>query len=173
LRWRPLAARICLDMCVHRAMPRAAVRALAVLMLLSGATAFAAPDYTDLLRDETNYFVVMDKLAAEVPNVSDAPGRVGLLESWTAANDGLCNAGEALLKRNPDILSGGKPPPEFAGCYERCSAVRTNYVAMLTRVGTLIKQYGTNATVAASVKRWQYSLMRRSELANLGEEHHD
>lgn len=141
---------------------------LACLTLLLAAKASAEPDYTDLKRAVTNFFAVMDRLVEEVPKAKDADGAAKVIDSWTTANNCVSDAGEAFLRKNPAIVKESKPPPEFAEYIMRCTTLKTNYVSVAAGVGTLIKQFGTDAKVAAAVSRFQRSMQQLDKLAKLG-----
>ena len=141
---------------------------LACLVLMLASKASTEPDYTDLRRAVTNFFVVMDRLVGEVPKVKDVDGAVKVIDSWATANNGVSDAGEAFLRKNPAIDKELKPPPEFAECIMQCTTLKTNYVSVAAGVGTLIKQFGTDAKVAAAVSRFQRSVQQLDKLAKMG-----
>ena len=116
----------------------------------------------------TNFFAVMDRLVDEVPKAKDADGAAKLIDSWTSANNGVSDAGEAFLGKNPAIFKDLRPPPEFAEYIVRCTKLNTNYVSVTAGIGTLIKQFGPDAKVAAAVSRFQRSVQRLDKLAKLG-----
>ncbi|MGO8835869.1 MAG: hypothetical protein ACLQAH_02140 [Limisphaerales bacterium] len=136
------------------------------LACLVGPKAFAGSDTADLEQAVTNFFTVMDKLVIEVPEAKDAAGTVKVLDSWTGANNGVADAGEDLVRKHPDFAS--KPPPGLVPYFTRCLVLNTNYTPISLRLGTLIKEFHKDPGVAASVTRYQRSLMRLDALTKLG-----
>jgi hypothetical protein len=141
---------------------------LAFLTLLPASKASAEPDYTELRKAVTNFFVVMDRLVDEVPKAKDADAAVKAIDAWATANNGVSDAAEAFLRKNPAIDRDLKPPPEFAECIIRCTTLKTNYVSVAAGVGTLIKQFGTDQKVAVAVSRFQRSVQQLDKLAKMG-----
>jgi hypothetical protein len=144
-------------------------RAFAVVLCaacLAGPKAFAGSDTADLEKAVTNFFTVMDKLVIEVPNAKDAAATVKVLDSWTGANNGVADAGDALVLKHPDFKSN--PPPWLAPYFTRCVMLSTNYAPASLGIGTLIKNFHKEPGVAAAITRYQQSLMRLDELTKLG-----
>ena len=144
-------------------------RAFAVVLCLTcltGPKAFAGSDAAELDKAVTNFFTVMDKLIVEVPPAKDAAGTVKVLDSWTSANNGVADAGEALVSKHPEFKSN--PPPWLVPYFTRCTTLSTNYMPVSAGIGTLIKEFHKDPGVAASVTRYQRSLMRLDELTKLG-----
>jgi hypothetical protein len=146
-----------------------AKKAFAVVLCLAclvGTKAFAGSDTSDLDKAVTNFFAVMDKLVVEVPQVKDAAGTTNVLDSWTGANNGVAEAGEALVRKHPDF--GSNPPSWLVPYFTRCLTHNTNYTQVSMGIGTLIKEFHKDPGVAASITRYQRSLMRLDALTKLG-----
>jgi hypothetical protein len=136
------------------------------LACLAGPKAFGGSETADLEKAVTNFFITMDKLVVEVPNANDAASAVKALDSWTSANNGVVDAGEALVLKHPDFKTN--PPPWLVPYFMRCITLGTNYTPVSLRMGALIKEFHKDPGVAASVTRYQRSLMRLDELTKMG-----
>ena len=151
---------------MHRSTVKRAIALVLCLACLLAPKAFAGSDNADLDKAVTNFFIVMDKLVVEVPKAKDAAETTKAIDFWTSANNGVADAGDALVRKHPDFESN--PPPWLVPYFTRCTTLSTNYTPVTLGIGTLIKEFHKDPGVAASISRFQRSLMRLDVLTKLG-----
>ena len=155
----------------NRWMPRITLFALCTAALWVAAPVHAEADYRGLDMAVTNFFTHLDKLVVEVPRVITVEGAAQALDTWTAANNAVADAGQAIVHANPSFETN--PPPRFTQYFRRCTSLTINYTPVTAGIGKLIRQYRQDPKFAAAVGRHQQSLIRMDGLLKLGVVDHD
>jgi hypothetical protein len=144
------------------AYPMNQIISIAVAFIVLGSASFAAAelDVTELKQAADSFFHALDTIAKELPAVSTATGTARVIQAWTKANEDLAAVFGRFGAQHPEVYSTPNPPAEFANVWQRLSRLKTDYATVPAGVGALMKQFGDDPAVKASVTRFQESLVR-------------
>src|SRR5262245_30711676 len=96
-----------------------------LLLLITGGTALAKPDYSELNRAVTNLFASLDSIKKALPVVTNATGTVKVIDAWSLANEKFGVVAERFAAKYPEVYSQPEPPPEFAAVFEKLKRLNT------------------------------------------------
>lgn len=137
---------------------------LVSLVLSVSASAFAAPDFAPLKKATGDFIAVVEGLSTEIPKIHDAAGAAKLMDSCATATNGIAEALEDLVRKNPDLARASEPPPEFLEMMQSFAASNLKFQAIGVDLGRVCKQYADDPAMRAAVDKFQQAMLRMQKL---------
>lgn len=136
--------------------------ALLLLILLAIVPAQAGapidgPNYGPVKEALRNYGSVMDKLATDVPKLTDGPGIASALNLFSQANEELSASLRDLITKNPEIAKLKDPPPELAIMWNNLGQLHVKYDATAHDLAIKARDHASDPQVREAMDRFAKS----------------